>query len=94
MTYTQLSPEDQRQIDEARYREFVARERYLVLPGKQVRVVKGRKVPVGVGGRCFWVGDGRFGRRCGIKTSDGTTYFTAVGNVEVVLFADERAAIA
>ncbi len=68
--------------------------------GKTVKVVKGRKVPLGTVGEVFWAGEGRSFRpapryktgawsmkgalRLGIKTADGAKYFLAATNVEVV----------
>lgn len=56
--------------------------------GKVVKVVRGRKVPIGTQGTCIWVGPDKFARvrnafRVGIATPTGTV-FTAIGNVEVV----------
>lgn len=58
--------------------------------GSRVRVVKGRKVPVGTEGTVFWVGPDRYKSskwgtvyRVGIKTADGK-HFTSMSNVEVV----------
>ena len=62
--------------------------------GRTVEVVKGRKVPKGTIGKCFWLkrydnskyGDpwGIYGStRIGIKTADGETYFTALNNVTI-----------
>lgn len=62
--------------------------------GKIVEVVKGRKVPKGTVGRCFWVkryDNSKYGdpwgiyssTRIGIKTADGEIYFTAFDNVVV-----------
>ena len=51
-------------------------------PGQRVRVVKGRKVPVGTVGTVFWLGDGTYGPRVGIKTEAGERYFLSAGNVE------------
>lgn len=61
---------------------------------KRVKVVKGRKVPLGIEGVCFWLrrydyskyGDPygvRSNTRVGIKTDDGDVYFTSVDNVEI-----------
>ena len=65
-----------------------------VAKGKFVRVVKGRKVPKGTEGEVFWVGPGKaysyyaakYGvpDRVGFKTADGTTYWTAASNLEVL----------
>ena len=64
---------------------------------RHVRVVKGRKVPIGTEGTVFWYGqdqyarntfrvfdDGREGKRIGIRTDSGDKYFTAATNVEVI----------
>lgn len=52
--------------------------------GDTVEVVKGRKVPLGTKGECCWVGDGKFGRRCGVKDAAGTVWWTAISNVQIV----------
>lgn len=59
--------------------------------GKTIKVVKGRKVPKGTVGECIWYGEGAkysyYGSvpmRVGPKTSDGTVFWTAASNVEVV----------
>lgn len=53
--------------------------------GAFVRVVAGRKVPVGLEGRVFWSGDSKFGLRVGISPSDGGEgVFTAHSNIEVL----------
>lgn len=63
--------------------------------GKTVEVVKGRKVPIGIIGTCFWVKRYNYSRyadpwgiysdtRIGIKTAEGKTYFTSLDNVKVV----------
>lgn len=60
--------------------------------GKTVEVVKGRKVPKGTIGKCFWVkrydyssyGDpwGIYSNtRVGIRTPDGEVFFTSFDNV-------------
>lgn len=58
--------------------------------GATLRVVKGRKVPVGTVGKCIWYGSGRYGDRVGIKV-DGREdpYWTAASNCEAVV--DDRA---
>ncbi len=59
--------------------------------GKTVKVVRGRKVPVGTVGECTWYGRGRgYGfregeMRVGIKMADGRVEYTAARNVEVVV---------
>jgi hypothetical protein len=54
-----------------------------VAVGKDVTVVKGRKVKVGSAGRVFWMGDGRYGMRVGIELTDGNRVFTALSNLAV-----------
>lgn len=62
--------------------------------GKTVEVVKGRKVPKGTVGTCFWVKRYNYSRypdpdglysntRIGIKTEEGQVYFTSIKNVIV-----------
>lgn len=62
--------------------------------GKQVTVVKGRSLPHGTTGTCFWLGSTCYSKygdpwgiytrfRCGIKAQDGTVYWTAVDNIEL-----------
>ncbi len=64
--------------------------------GQQVRVVRGRKVPQGIVGECFWMGYKSYGRvsawaeevckvlRIGIRDADGEVYWTTLNNVEVI----------
>lgn len=54
--------------------------------GKTLRVVRGRKVPRGTVGECFWMGPDKFGNgyRVGIKDENGTVHWTAESNCEVV----------
>ena len=55
--------------------------------GKDVKVVRGRKTPIGTEGVVIWLGECKFSgkARVGIKTPAGETHFTAGTNVEVVL---------
>lgn len=55
-----------------------------VKKGSRVEVYKGRKVPKGTTGECFWLGQGRYGWRCGIKDDDGEAHWTALSNVRVI----------
>ena len=55
-----------------------------IQPGTHVKVVKGRKVPVGTTGKVFWVGEGRHGERVGFNDGEGERYFTALTNVVAV----------
>lgn len=60
--------------------------------GKQLQVIGGRKVPIGVEGTCIWVGvyHRGFSRwadsalRVGLKTALGDVYWTDAKNVQVV----------
>jgi hypothetical protein len=61
--------------------------------GKTLRVVSGRKLPVGTVGECIWYGAGKsyspsrwapVPMRVGIRTQDGAVLWTAAGNVVVV----------
>lgn len=62
---------------------------------KRVKVVKGRKVPIGTEGECFWMGsydNSKYGDpwgiytniRVGIKDDNGEVYWTSVNNIEVI----------
>lgn len=52
--------------------------------GCRVEVIKGRKVPRGTVGDCFWIGHGTYGPRVGIKDASGNVHWTAITNVQVV----------
>jgi hypothetical protein len=50
--------------------------------GKVVKVVKGRKVPLGTEGTVFWLDESKFGGyRVGFETLSGEKHFTALSNV-------------
>lgn len=62
--------------------------------GKRVKVVKGRKVPKGITGECFWMGsydNSKYGDiwgiyttvRIGIRCDNGDVYWTSLNNVEL-----------
>lgn len=75
---------------ERKYRELEAeREARTPKCGKTLKVVRGRKVPIGTTGVCIWTGSARYGytvtKRVGIKDAEGAVYWTAMSNVEVVL---------
>lgn len=61
--------------------------------GQTVRVVKGRKVPVGFEGVIIWAGESgpswRSSTRIGIKSADGDVQFTAASNCVVVADPDD-----
>jgi hypothetical protein len=52
--------------------------------GKTVIVARGRKVKKGTIGEVFWLGEGNYGLRAGIKDADGTVYWTAASNLDVI----------
>jgi hypothetical protein len=52
--------------------------------GKQLEVIKGRKVPKGTMGVCFWIGNSAYGERVGIKDANNTVHWTAISNVQVI----------
>jgi hypothetical protein len=62
-------------------RQFLAEPRI----GKLVRVVSGRKVPIGTEGYVFWEGDGQYGPRVGIIDEKEEVHWTSKLNVRVVL---------
>jgi len=87
--------------------EKAAAEAKVPRKGRTVKVVKGRKVPVGTVGTVIWYGEGKnFGpvpryrggwsttapMRVGVKDAAGTVHWTAASNVEVVEPASEEAA--
>lgn len=66
----------------------------LTFANKRVKVIKGRKVPIGTEGICFWMGSycnspygdpwGIYTRfRCGIKDDAGNIYWTSLENIAV-----------
>ena len=63
--------------------------------GKRVKVVRGRKVPLGTVGECFWMGATNYKKypdywgiglvvRIGIRDDAGVVYWTSLRNVEVL----------
>ena len=63
--------------------------------GKRVKVVRGRKVPLGTVGECFWMGATNYKKyldywgigvvvRIGIRDDAGAVHWTALDNVEVL----------
>lgn len=61
-----------------------ARKALYAMKGQTVKVVKGRKVPIGTEGVVFWVGESQYGWRVGFEDAEGTTHWTAASNVEAV----------
>lgn len=56
-------------------------KKLLALKGQTLTVVKGKKVPHGTTGVCFYSGEGKWGWRVGFTTADGDTVWTDVNNV-------------
>ena len=69
--------------DEQARKAVAEREAKAPGKGKVLRVVRGRKVPQGTEGRCFWYGKSAYGVRVGIETATGERHFTDAKNVEV-----------
>lgn len=56
-----------------------------IRPGREVRVVKGRKLPVGTTGRCIAVRDGAYGKYAVVLLpEERRTVNVNIGNLEVV----------
>lgn len=72
--------------------DYEAKQAKRITKGKVVKVVKGRKVPVGTTGEVFWTKDVTYGigyqsnevTRIGIKDKEGNIHWTYAHNVEVV----------
>ena len=79
-------------VDEANkleYDSFLAREWALskaeeIHMQDPVKVVKGRKLPVGLEGEIMWIGDTRWGKRVGLRLKDGSVEFTDIRNVKTI----------
>lgn len=69
--------------------------------GSTVTVVRGRKVPLGITGKVFWIGENQYGMKVGMNLSDRKdergrnvdVVWTALSNVEVIVNETERKAI-
>jgi hypothetical protein len=61
--------------------------------GMIVRVVRGRKVPIGTEGKLIWVGSTKFGKRVGFNDLSDTTHWTAWNNIEFIDPVDEKQVI-
>ena len=102
MTMKELSRYSEDQLDELSYHMAVRGNLKAVsliadvkmYYHKQVKVVKGRKVPIGTMGECFWMGSydhSKYGDpwgiytsvRIGIKDSDGNVFWTSLENVKL-----------
>lgn len=81
---------DRKEREEARKAKEIAdraakeeKERKTPRKGRTVKVVRGRKVPIGTVGECFWVGESTWGKRIGMKVN-GATVWVDYKNVEAV----------
>lgn len=97
VTDEEKAENERRRAEVSRLNDELGREeaRREVRRDRWVRVVKGRKVPVGTEGRVVWVGNGNWGLRVGVATSEERdangrykdVVWTAASNCEVVLDA-------
>ena len=54
--------------------------------GRRVRVVRGRKVPVGTEGKCLWIDTAAaYGPRVKLQDDDGQIHWTAATNCEAMI---------
>jgi len=56
-----------------------------VISGATVKVIKGRKVPVGSIAKIFWIGDSDYGFSVGLILENGEKTFTALKNIETIV---------
>lgn len=61
-----------------------AEEAARIHKGDAVRVARGRKVPIGITGKVFWLGEGKWGTRAGLKDASGVVIWIACKNLEKV----------
>jgi hypothetical protein len=65
--------------------ELVAKQAATPAKGKTLKVVRGRKVPIGLEGVCMWYGETKYGYRVGITVKDQKDpVWVDARNVEVV----------
>ncbi len=76
-------------VEEAR-QEVETRRHENPRKGASLKVVKGRKVPIGTTGKLFWVGTTQFGKRVGFKDATDATHWVAWGNIEFTDPIDEQ----
>jgi hypothetical protein len=74
MRFDENDPADRQAFDEASK----------VRIGDTVKVVRGRKVPLGFVGQVTWIGDRGYGESVRISPENGEVKFTSTRNVEVV----------
>ena len=60
-------------------------ERKAPRKGRRLRVVRGRKIPIGTEGTCFWMGESRYGTRVGLRVEGSAEpVWVDAKNVEAV----------
>ena len=68
----------------SRERERQIREEQRLDYHKLVKVVKGRKIPIGTEGEIFWMGNTKYGASIGLRLLDGSKVFTSPSNVRCI----------
>lgn len=79
--FDKTQSEEHAAIHRRRQLEAVAKE---INYHKVVKVIRGRKVPIGTVGEVMWMGNSGYGESVGLRLLDGKVVFTAKRNVEVV----------
>lgn len=98
--YNQLKGYSHEQLVQLKYSyapgpKTMAIQYFLDFAEKRVTVVKGRKVPIGTTGKCFWIGSTCYSPhgdpwgiytqfRVGIRTDNGDVYWTNADNIIAV----------
>lgn len=79
----------------AAHRQAVAHDlaKGRLVVGAPVRVIKGRKVPVGTEGTLTWLGESTYGERAGVRDAAGVTHWLAAGNLALALGAELAAEV-
>lgn len=83
---------DQENLNELNYildRKKKLEEAKKITYHKLVKVVRGRKVPIGTEGEIMWMGNNGFGPTVGIRLLDGKVVFTSQKNVQAVTIDEE-----
>jgi hypothetical protein len=55
-----------------------------MVPGQQVVVARGRKIPTGITGKITWVGESEWGERARVQPESGEAFFIPTKNLDVV----------
>lgn len=83
LDYT-VDQENLNQLHEILDRKKKLEEAHRITYHKLVKVVRGRKVPIGTEGEIMWMGNNGFGPAVGIRLLDGKVVFTAQKNVQAI----------